>query len=153
MTALMLAAIMGTLTIALAPSLHTPFVGLIWTSVLMILVSAIFYWQLRSQLDPKHLWILLLLRIIAVILLVPMLFEPVIRWISKPPADRPLVLLVDTSGSMSFPDVQNGPTRIQSVDRALTFTMDDLRRLPSVSRVHFVECHGNSSPARHEHDN
>lgn len=30
------------------------------------------------------------------------------------------------------------------VDRPLLFSLDDLRRLPSVSRVHFVECSGNS---------
>lgn len=30
------------------------------------------------------------------------------------------------------------------VDRPLVFTMDDLKRLPSVTRVHFVECAGNS---------
>lgn len=29
------------------------------------------------------------------------------------------------------------------VDRPLRFTMNDLRRLPSVSRVHFIECAGN----------
>jgi sulfane dehydrogenase subunit SoxC len=30
------------------------------------------------------------------------------------------------------------------VERSLVFTMDDLKRLPSVSRVHFIECAGNS---------
>jgi len=30
------------------------------------------------------------------------------------------------------------------VDRPLTFTMDELKRLPSVSRIHFIECEGNS---------
>lgn len=35
------------------------------------------------------------------------------------------------------------------VERPLSFTMDELKRLPSVSRVHFVECHGNSSPQVH----
>jgi len=33
------------------------------------------------------------------------------------------------------------------VDRPLIFTMDELKRLPSVSRFHFIECHGNSSTA------
>ena len=37
------------------------------------------------------------------------------------------------------------------VERPLSFTLDELKRLPSVSRIHFVECHGNGSPARH-HD-
>lgn len=33
------------------------------------------------------------------------------------------------------------------VDTPLTFTMDDLRRFPSVSRVHFIECAGNGRKA------
>ncbi len=33
------------------------------------------------------------------------------------------------------------------VDRPLVFTLEDLERLPSVSRIHFVECAGNSAPS------
>ena len=33
------------------------------------------------------------------------------------------------------------------VDRELTFTMDELKRLPSVTRLHFVECVGNRGRA------
>src|SRR6266700_3054340 len=34
------------------------------------------------------------------------------------------------------------------VDRPLTFTLDELKRLPYVSRIHFVECLGNrTNPA------
>ena len=36
------------------------------------------------------------------------------------------------------------------VDRPLTFTMDDLKRFPSVSRLHFLECAGNRHTARHK---
>ena len=32
------------------------------------------------------------------------------------------------------------------VDHPLIITLEDLKRLPSVSRVHFVECNGNSAP-------
>ena len=32
------------------------------------------------------------------------------------------------------------------VDRPLIFTMRDLERMPSVSRIHFIECAGNSAP-------
>ena len=32
------------------------------------------------------------------------------------------------------------------VNRPLIFSLEDLRRLPSVTRVHFVECNGNSAP-------
>src|SRR5215813_13730062 len=31
------------------------------------------------------------------------------------------------------------------VSRPLVFTVDELKRLPSVSRIHFLECSGNSS--------
>jgi sulfane dehydrogenase subunit SoxC len=34
------------------------------------------------------------------------------------------------------------------VDRPLSFTMDELKRLPSVSRVYFLECNANSRPLR-----
>jgi sulfane dehydrogenase subunit SoxC len=54
--------------------------------------------------------------------------------------------------SSEFPEINWDEHRLTihgMVDRPLSFSMDDLRRLPSVSRVHFVECHGNSSPAIH----
>ena len=34
------------------------------------------------------------------------------------------------------------------VDRELIFTMDELKRFPSVTRLHFIECAGNSSSPR-----
>jgi sulfane dehydrogenase subunit SoxC len=36
------------------------------------------------------------------------------------------------------------------VDRPLILTMEELKRLPSVSRVHFIECRANCDPARKE---
>jgi sulfane dehydrogenase subunit SoxC len=33
------------------------------------------------------------------------------------------------------------------VDRSMVFTLDDLKRLPSVSRIHFLECSGNGRAA------
>jgi sulfane dehydrogenase subunit SoxC len=39
------------------------------------------------------------------------------------------------------------------VDRPVSFSMAELKRLPSVSRVHFVECHANSSPMIHGNGN
>src|SRR5580698_10496793 len=32
------------------------------------------------------------------------------------------------------------------VDRPMIFTMEDIRRFPQESRIHFIECSGNSSP-------
>jgi sulfane dehydrogenase subunit SoxC len=34
------------------------------------------------------------------------------------------------------------------VDRPLIFNLEELKRLPSVSRIYFIECNGNSNPGR-----
>jgi sulfane dehydrogenase subunit SoxC len=54
--------------------------------------------------------------------------------------------------SSEFPEIEIEKHRLNVyglVDRPLSFSVADLKRLPSVSRVHFLECHGNSSPAIH----
>ncbi len=109
----------GTIAVLTMPSLHDPFVGLIWTFAVLVLLSATFYLNLQPQLGAGRMLVLLGLRVLALALLVPMLFEPVVRFITRPRPERPLVVMVDASGSMSFPDVQNGPTRIQSVWQVL----------------------------------
>ena len=51
-----------------------------------------------------------------------------------------------------FPEIdvqQHRLTIYGFVDRPLSFTVAELKQLPSVSRIHFLECHGNSSPASH----
>jgi len=50
--------------------------------------------------------------------------------------------------SSEFPEIDEAAHTLTVhglVERPLSFTMADLKELPSVSRVHFVECHGNSS--------
>jgi sulfane dehydrogenase subunit SoxC len=54
--------------------------------------------------------------------------------------------------SSHFPEIDPREHRLTIhglVDRPLSLSMDDLKRLPSVSRVHFVECQGNSSAMIH----
>src|SRR5499427_2361873 len=47
-------------------------------------------------------------------------------------------------------DVQQHRLTIHGmVDRPLSFSMDELKSLPSVSRIHFLECHANSYPMIH----
>jgi sulfane dehydrogenase subunit SoxC len=51
-----------------------------------------------------------------------------------------------------FPEIDAQQHRLTIhglVDRPLSFSMDDLKSLPSVSRIHFLECHANSSPMIH----
>ncbi len=56
-----------------------------------------------------------------------------------------------TRGSF-VPDIDPAEHRLMIhglVDRELIFTMDELKRFPSVTRAHFIECAGNSTSPRH----
>jgi sulfane dehydrogenase subunit SoxC len=58
--------------------------------------------------------------------------------------------------SSHFPEIDAQQHRLTIhglVDRPLSFSMDDLKRLPSVSRVHFLECHANSNAMIHNAGN
>jgi uncharacterized membrane protein len=118
----------GTVIILLLPPLHRAGIGLIWTFLLLSILSATFYLHLRDQLSLGRTASLLGMRILALALLVPMLFEPVVRFISIPRPERSLIFLIDTSGSMSFPDAQNGPTRLQSIWQALRPELDTINQ-------------------------
>jgi len=54
--------------------------------------------------------------------------------------------------SAHLPDIDPQQHRLTihgMVDRPTSFTLDDLKRLPSVQRIHFLECQGNSSSMIH----
>ena len=58
---------------------------------------------------------------------------------------------VATTRGSYVPDIdpkQHTLTIHGSVDRAITFTVDDLKRLPSVTRLQFIECAGNRHNGR-----
>jgi len=51
--------------------------------------------------------------------------------------------------SSRLPDIDPQQHRLSihgMVDRPLSFTVEELKRLPSVSRIYFLECHANGSP-------
>ena len=57
-----------------------------------------------------------------------------------------------TRGSL-MPEIDPAEHRLMihgMVDRPLVFTMEDLMRLPSVTRLHFIECAGNRARRRHK---
>ncbi|OFW29035.1 MAG: sulfite dehydrogenase [Acidobacteria bacterium RIFCSPLOWO2_12_FULL_60_22] len=61
----------------------------------------------------------------------------------------PSALFAQIGGSAPPPDIDPRQHRFLihgMVDHPLKFTMEDLKRLPSVTRIHFIECGGNSSP-------
>src|SRR5216117_525249 len=61
-----------------------------------------------------------------------------------------LHFVATTRGSF-MPDIDPREHRLMihgMVDRPLTFTMEDLKRFPSVTRLHFIECAGNRTSPR-----
>ena len=80
--------------------------------------------------------------------------EPVAFGLRSPLQDQvgmvtPSALHFIVSHGYEPPDIDPREHRLLihgMVDRPLIFTVDELKRLPSVSRFHFIECHGNSSP-------
>ncbi len=55
---------------------------------------------------------------------------------------------IGTTRGSFVPDIDPAEHRLMihgMVDRPLIFTMEDLKRLPSVTRLHFIECAGNRS--------
>lgn len=124
-------------TLAVLTLFRTPLVGLVWTTAALVLLGVSFYLRQADRLGRRRIVVLMSLRSAALLLAVPMLFEPVILLTSSRDPDRPLVLLVDRSGSMSVPDVQNGPTRLQSVWQALRPNLERLERHFSVSAIAF----------------
>ena len=60
---------------------------------------------------------------------------------------------VGTTRGSFIPDIDPREHRLMihgMVDRPLTFTLEDLKRLPSVTRPHFIECAGNRSRPQHK---
>src|SRR6202162_517612 len=58
-----------------------------------------------------------------------------------------------TGRGSRLPDIDPREHRLMihgMVDRPLVFTMDELKRLPSVSRIHFIECAGNSGVSHYK---
>jgi len=127
-TALCGIGITGTVAVVLVPPLRVPAIALLWTFLLLCIVSAVFYLDLLGALSGRRMAALLGFRVVVVGLLVLMLFNPVQRCIQPWQPQRPLFFLIDTSGSMSFADVQNGPTRIQSVWQAIQPLQDKIAR-------------------------
>src|SRR5437870_1828526 len=90
-------------------------------------------------------------------------FEKLTRVLVAPAGGASLTPLQDSMGIItpaslhyvvtryrnSPPDIDPAQHRLMihgMVDRPLVFSLEELKRMPSVSRIHFLECGGNSSP-------
>src|SRR5439155_12737590 len=65
----------------------------------------------------------------------------------------PSALHYTVSHGSAVPDIDPRQHRLMihgMVDRPLIFTMEELKRFPSVSRIHFIECLGNRAKPTHK---
>jgi len=89
------------------------------TCVVAVLSAVIFYLRVAKLVGPRALAVLLGLRLLAVLVLILSLFEPVLS-VEKLQTERTgLALVVDASRSMGIADYPNLPSRLEQVKQAL----------------------------------
>ncbi|HTV47420.1 MAG TPA: hypothetical protein VMG59_03145 [Phycisphaerae bacterium] len=90
--------------------------GLILTTLTASLAVWLFYGRVFDYLGWRRISILFLLRVLSVLFLILLLFEPEITWVEIPRQVSTLGIVIDASGSMSVNDQPNEPSRyLQSV--------------------------------------
>jgi uncharacterized membrane protein len=98
-------------------------------------LSAVFYRRVLGRVLPSRWRSLLALRAVAILLVVLLLFRPVLSLERDESRHRDLVLLIDSSASMSTADDATGSTRF---DRARTRVLDWSSRLRRDFAVHVL---------------
>jgi uncharacterized membrane protein len=90
--------------------------GLVLTALTASLAIWLFYGRVFVYLGWQRITTLLALRVVSVLFLVLLLFEPVLTWVEIPQQISLLGIVIDASGSMSVNDQPNEPSRyLQSV--------------------------------------
>ncbi|MBU1699432.1 MAG: hypothetical protein KJ970_16760 [Candidatus Eisenbacteria bacterium] len=86
-----------------------------WLGLILALAIAVWtYFRLRAPLRPGLVWSLRILRIAGFLLILLPLLEPVLSRITDHAGPSPLLLLVDSSGSMEFPEGGDGSKDLRS---------------------------------------
>ncbi len=111
----------------------------VWTMPVVaaaaVMLAGVFYRRVLGPLLPSRWRFLLVLRAIAILLVVLLLFRPVLSLERDESRRRELVLLIDSSASMLTADDATGSTRF---DRARTRVLDWAGRLKREFAVHVL---------------
>lgn len=95
----------------------------LWTMLAVaaaaIVLTGIFYRRAFAQLPPRQWHLLLVLRSLAIVLVVFLLFEPVLRYYREQQQKPGVVFALDCSASMSISDDPSGVTRFNLARRQL----------------------------------
>ncbi len=112
------------------------FLTMLAVATVAVGLAGMFYRRILGQVMPSRWRLLLALRVVAILLVVLLLFRPVLSLERDELQRRDLVLLIDSSASMSTADDVTGSTRF---DRARTHVLDWSARLKRDFAVHVLE--------------
>ena len=112
------------------------FLTMLAVAAVAVGLAGVFYRRILGQVMPSRWRLLLALRVVAILLVVLLLFRPVLSLERDELQRRDLVLLIDSSASMSTADDATGSTRF---DRARTHVLDWSARLKRDFAVHVLE--------------
>lgn len=106
---------------------------LLWFYVLVTLIAlalvVLFYLRNAKYLPRWYLVLLVALRMLAVLVLILFIFRPALSFERSIKTRSTVMLLVDSSGSMSIPDGKNSPRRLERVKLALSGRQGVIRKL------------------------
>ncbi len=106
-----------------------PMAVLIALVIALVLGVAFACWGVRKEVAPRRRWILWTLRVLAGICALFFLLEPGLRKLQVARVKNRVAVLVDRSGSMSFPAQAKGATRNETVANALENLAPDMKAL------------------------
>ena len=98
-------------------------------SLLMALGLIVYFYRVHAgSLARRRLWAMLGLRLVAVVMLVSLLFQPVVSYERRRAAKDRMAVAVDASRSMCIRDYPTMPDRLQRAKSALLDVLDELER-------------------------
>jgi len=117
---------------------QTNLLAVVLVTLLVLASAALFYRRILSYMSAGRVAVLVLLRVLAIVVLLMLLFKPALSF-SVMPRDRSrLALAVDCSRSMSVED-EEGESRLARVQRLLAENYDLLTQKPQAVVVTFAD--------------
>jgi len=108
-------------------------------AVAAVLIVSGFYYRTYGMLRRRQWQTLLLLRVLAIIIVVLLLFRPVFSFYKEQEELPGLILLLDTSGSMSIADTGEGLTRFDLARQQVQQWCDELKEVFNIQLIAFAE--------------
>ncbi len=112
---------------------------MVWVTALAIVLVTLFYWRAFRTLKTRQWQILLVLRILAILTIVLLLFRPVLSYYKELSEQKSVVFLIDTSSSMSIADDSSGKARIEQAREQVAAWTEQLQESFALHVIEFSE--------------